>query len=90
MLLEKQIQDLQFQMEEDMRAYETALNDRDVGINKMKEECKMMIVELQMLIDTKQVSFFRHKFDFKKRWRVWKSEKSCSSWYSCTATFRFH
>ncbi|PAV64777.1 hypothetical protein WR25_26264 isoform A [Diploscapter pachys] len=54
MLLEKQIQDLQFQMEEDMRSYETALNDRDVGINKMKEECKVMIVELQMLIDTKQ------------------------------------
>ncbi|CAD6185097.1 unnamed protein product [Caenorhabditis auriculariae] len=54
LLLEKQIEDLNYQMEEDMRSYEQSLNDRDVTINKLRDESKVLMVELQMLIDTKQ------------------------------------
>lgn len=55
-LLEKQIQELNFQLEDDQRSYEAALNDRDAQIRKMREECQALMVELQMLLDTKQVS----------------------------------
>ncbi|CAB3400865.1 unnamed protein product [Caenorhabditis bovis] len=54
LLLEKQIDDLKYQMEEDMRSYEQALIDKDTNINKMRDESKILMVELQMLIDTKQ------------------------------------
>lgn len=37
------------------RSYEAALNDRDAQIRKMREECQALMVELQMLLDTKQV-----------------------------------
>lgn len=53
-LLEKQIQELNFQLEDDQRSYEAALNDRDAQIRKMRDECQALIVELQMLLDTKQ------------------------------------
>ncbi|KHN73556.1 Intermediate filament protein ifa-1 [Toxocara canis] len=53
-LLEKQIQELNFQLEDDQRSYEAALNDRDAQIRKMREECQSLMVELQMLLDTKQ------------------------------------
>uniref|UniRef100_F1KTL2 Intermediate filament protein ifa-1 n=1 Tax=Ascaris suum TaxID=6253 RepID=F1KTL2_ASCSU len=53
-LLEKQIQELNFQLEDDQRSYEAALNDRDAQIRKMREECQALMVELQMLLDTKQ------------------------------------
>ncbi|KHJ93375.1 hypothetical protein OESDEN_06717 [Oesophagostomum dentatum] len=53
-LLEKQIQELNYQLEDDQRSYESALNDRDAQIRKMREECQALMVELQMLLDTKQ------------------------------------
>lgn len=53
-LLEKQIQELNYQLEDDQRSYEAALNDRDSQIRKMREECQALMVELQMLLDTKQ------------------------------------
>lgn len=42
-------------MEDDQRSYEAALNDRDSQIRKMREECQGLMLELQMLLDTKQV-----------------------------------
>ena len=54
MLLEKQVQELNYQLEDDQRQYEAALNDRDAQIRKMREECQALMVELQMLLDTKQ------------------------------------
>ncbi|TKR81358.1 hypothetical protein L596_015240 [Steinernema carpocapsae] len=53
-LLEKQIQELNYQLEDDQRSYEAALNERDAQIRKMREECQALMVELQMLLDTKQ------------------------------------
>ncbi|CAJ0593656.1 unnamed protein product [Cylicocyclus nassatus] len=53
-LLEKQIQELNYQLEDDQRSYESALNERDTQIRKMREECQGLMVELQMLLDTKQ------------------------------------
>ncbi len=53
-LLEKQVQELNYQLEDDQRSYEAALNDRDAQIRKMREECQALMVELQMLLDTKQ------------------------------------
>lgn len=55
-MLEKQIQELNYQLEDDQRSYEAALNDRDAQIRKMREECQALMVELQMLLDTKQVN----------------------------------
>lgn len=53
-LLEKQVQELLFQIEDDERSYESALNERDAQIRKMRDECQALMVELQMLLDTKQ------------------------------------
>ena len=53
-LLEKQIQELNYQLEDDQRAYEDALNAKDAQIKKMRDECQALMVELQMLLDTKQ------------------------------------
>ncbi|VDK87566.1 unnamed protein product, partial [Onchocerca ochengi] len=53
-LLEKQMQELNYQLEDDQRSYEAALNDRDAQIRKMREECQALMMELQMLLDTKQ------------------------------------
>jgi intermediate filament protein if len=53
-LLERQVQELSYQLEDDQRQYEAALNDRDAQIRKMREECQALMVELQMLLDTKQ------------------------------------
>jgi len=53
-LLEKQVQELSYQLEDEQRSYEAALNDRDAQIRKMREECQALMVELQMLLDTKQ------------------------------------
>lgn len=54
-LLEKQAEELHFQIEDDQRTYESALNDRDSQIRKLRDECHALMVELQMLLDTKQV-----------------------------------
>ncbi|KAE9555836.1 hypothetical protein FO519_000921 [Halicephalobus sp. NKZ332] len=53
-MLERQIQELNYQIEDDQRAYEDALNAKDAEIRKMREECQALMVELQMLLDTKQ------------------------------------
>jgi intermediate filament protein if len=53
-LLEKQIQELNYNLEDDQRAYEDALNAKDAQIRKMRDECQALMVELQMLLDTKQ------------------------------------
>uniref|UniRef100_A0AC34QHE3 Intermediate filament protein n=1 Tax=Panagrolaimus sp. JU765 TaxID=591449 RepID=A0AC34QHE3_9BILA len=53
-ILEKQIQELNYQIEDDQRTYEDALNAKDAQIRKMREECQALMVELQMLLDTKQ------------------------------------
>ena len=44
-------------MTKSRRSYEAALNDRDANIRKMREECQALMVELQMLLDTKQVRY---------------------------------
>ena len=43
-LLEKQVQELTYQLEDDQRQYEAALNDRDAQIRKMREECQALMV----------------------------------------------
>lgn len=53
-MLEKQVQELTYQLQDDQRSYESALNERDSQIRKMREECQALMVELQMLLDTKQ------------------------------------
>lgn len=53
-ILEKNLEELNFQLEDDQRNYESALNDRDTQIRKIREECQMLMIELQMLLDTKQ------------------------------------
>lgn len=53
-LLEKQVEELNYQLEDDQRSYEAALNDRDSQIRKIRDECQALMVELQMLLDTKQ------------------------------------
>ncbi|KAE9549442.1 hypothetical protein FO519_007355 [Halicephalobus sp. NKZ332] len=53
-LLEKQIEELHYQIEDDQRSYESALSDRDSQIHKIRDECQALMVELQMLLDTKQ------------------------------------
>jgi intermediate filament protein if len=53
-MLEKQVQELMYQLDDDQRQYEAALNDRDSQIRKMREECQALMMELQMLMDTKQ------------------------------------
>lgn len=42
-LLEKQIQELNYQIEDDQRNYEDALNAKDDQIRKMREECQGLI-----------------------------------------------
>jgi len=53
--LEKQVQDLTYQLQDDQRQYESALNERDAALRKMREECQMLVAELQTLLDTKQM-----------------------------------
>ncbi|CAI2357844.1 unnamed protein product [Caenorhabditis sp. 36 PRJEB53466] len=53
-LLEKQIEELNYQLEDDQRSYEAALNDKDAQIRRLREDCQALMVELQMLLDTKQ------------------------------------
>jgi intermediate filament protein if len=53
--LEKQVQELTYQLQDDQRQYEAALNERDAALRKMREECQMLVAELQTLLDTKQM-----------------------------------
>lgn len=53
-MLEKQAEELTYQIEDDQRSYEGALSERDSQIQKIRYECQNMMVELQILLDTKQ------------------------------------
>jgi intermediate filament protein if len=53
-LLERQVADLRHHLDDDQRQYEDALNDRDGQLRKMRDECSMLVSELQSLLDTKQ------------------------------------
>ncbi|VDM25200.1 unnamed protein product [Toxocara canis] len=55
-LLEKQVADLNFQMEDEQKAYEFTLKERDEQTRKIREECEALMLELQNLLDTKQAS----------------------------------
>jgi len=52
--LEKQTQEMTFQLEDDQRQYEQTLGERDGQIRKMRDECHSLMVELQSLLDTKR------------------------------------
>jgi len=54
-MLEKQLQELNHQIDDDQRQYETALNDRDAQLRRMREEVHTLVAELQALLDTKQI-----------------------------------
>ncbi|CAJ0581350.1 unnamed protein product, partial [Mesorhabditis spiculigera] len=54
-LLEKEVQNLNYQLGDDQRQYELALNDRDATLRRMREECQTLVAELQALLDTKQM-----------------------------------
>ncbi|KAF8362398.1 ifb-1, partial [Pristionchus pacificus] len=54
-LLEKEVQQLNYQLNDDQRQYEAALNDRDATLRRMREECQTLVAELQALLDTKQM-----------------------------------
>ncbi|KAK6734364.1 hypothetical protein RB195_017878 [Necator americanus] len=54
-LLEKEVQNLNYQLNDDQRQYEMALNDRDATLRRMREECQTLVAELQALLDTKQM-----------------------------------
>jgi len=53
--LEKEVQNLNYQLNDDQRQYEQALNERDATLRRMKEECQSLVAELQALLDTKQM-----------------------------------
>lgn len=52
--LEKQVRDMTYQLEDEQRQYEAALNDRDAQVRKMREEASALMYELQSLLNTKQ------------------------------------
>ncbi|KAI6222633.1 hypothetical protein M3Y95_00914300 [Aphelenchoides besseyi] len=67
-LLQGTIQQLHGQIEDDQQNYEQSLNDRDKQIRKVREECQGLMVELQMLLDTKQsldaeIALYRRMLD---------------------------
>jgi intermediate filament protein if len=50
---------LAYQLEDDQRAYESALNERDAQIRRMREECQALMLELQMLlVGDRLINFF--------------------------------
>ncbi|KAI6190746.1 Intermediate filament protein family and Intermediate filament, ifa/ifb family-containing protein [Aphelenchoides bicaudatus] len=67
-LLQHKIQQLNIQLGEDQHNYEGSLNERDNQIRKVRDECQSLMVELQMLLDTKQsldneISLYRKMLD---------------------------
>lgn len=56
--MQHKIQQLNIQLSEDQHNYEASLNERDNQIRKVRDECQSLMVELQMLLDTKQVTIF--------------------------------
>lgn len=53
-LLEKQIQDLTYRMEDDQKQFESTMNDRNCEIRKMNDEIKFLLNEMNKLFDKKQ------------------------------------
>lgn len=53
--LEKEVQTLNYQLTDDQRQYEQALNERDATLRRLKDECQQLVAELQSLLDTKQM-----------------------------------
>ncbi|TMS35081.1 hypothetical protein L596_002552 [Steinernema carpocapsae] len=53
--LEKEVQTLNYQLSDDQRQYEQAINDRDATLRRMREEFNTLVAELQALLDTKQM-----------------------------------
>lgn len=47
--------DLNFQMEDEQKTYEFTLKERDEQTRRVREECEALMLELQNLLDTKQV-----------------------------------
>uniref|UniRef100_A0A0K0EY44 SH2 domain-containing protein n=1 Tax=Strongyloides venezuelensis TaxID=75913 RepID=A0A0K0EY44_STRVS len=52
-ILEKQAEELRYQMSDEARSYEAQIADRDNQINKMKKEANALMIELQLLLDKK-------------------------------------
>uniref|UniRef100_A0A0N4ZIU4 PDZ domain-containing protein n=1 Tax=Parastrongyloides trichosuri TaxID=131310 RepID=A0A0N4ZIU4_PARTI len=52
-ILEKQAEELRYQMSDEARSYEAQIADRDSQINKMKKEADALMIELQLLLDKK-------------------------------------
>ena len=59
--LEGQVKDLNHQLEGDTRSYEQSLNERDAVLRKMRDECQMLVSELQNLLETKQMLGYRDR-----------------------------
>jgi intermediate filament protein if len=53
--LESQVKELHHQLESDIRQYEQSLNERDSVLRKMRDECQLLVSELQNLLETKQM-----------------------------------
>ena len=53
--LERSVRDLNKQLDNDQRQYEASLNNRDAELRKMRDESQQLLIELQNLLDTKQL-----------------------------------
>lgn len=42
-ILEKEVQTLNYQLSDDQRQYEAALNDRDATLRRMRDECSTLV-----------------------------------------------
>lgn len=52
--LANQLKELTYQLEEEQRLFQVELNNRDGQISRMAEESQSLLMEMQMLLDTKQ------------------------------------
>ncbi|CAI4231044.1 unnamed protein product [Auanema sp. JU1783] len=52
-VLEKEIQDLTYMIDDEHRMFEAAISERDSNIRTLQDECQTLLLELQMLLDTK-------------------------------------
>jgi len=53
--MEKEVQNLNYHLNDDQRQHEAALNERDAMLRRMKSESQSLISELQTLLDTKRM-----------------------------------
>ncbi|CAI4225622.1 unnamed protein product [Auanema sp. JU1783] len=51
-LLSNQIKDINFLIEDEQRVYVSNIKERDDAINQMRDDCKKLMLELQLLLDT--------------------------------------